>query len=124
MKSNSLAISAAIFALILAMLACSKADDVQSVPTKLPTETAQIANIATSTPAPTATKEQTCVEVSSGGYLHLRGDADENSRVIDWMQDGSILTLLASYGNGWSLVEYNGVLGYVKTIYIKEAICQ
>lgn len=113
----------AISALAMAILACSPAVTATPVPTKLPTETEQIANIATTTPMPTD-RPDVCAEVAAGGYLHLRGDRSEEARVIDWLPDGEILTVIASYGDGWMLVEHDGVLGYVRAIYTKEAKCK
>lgn len=120
MATRSLTLAVSILA--LAMLACTRSVDATPSPTELPTFTPEIANVATT--CPTATPRiKTCVVVAAGGVLHFRADPNETSRVIDWLEDGEVLTVYSPAGD-WLLVEYGGVLGYVKREYTKEAKCK
>lgn len=82
----------------------------------------------TATPTATATSAATTpvagtagsarVSTSNGGYLNLRAYASDSARVIDKIDNGTTMTLLA-YGDVWSQVVYNGKTGYVMTRFLQ-----
>lgn len=52
-------------------------------------------------------------------YLHLRGSASVNSVVLDDIQSGTALKVIAQ-NDGWAKVEYNGTIGFVNSAYLNE----
>lgn len=69
----------------------------------------------------TAQTFTTGVVANLGGspYLHLRGSASINSPILDNIQGGTTLKIIAQ-SNGWAKVEYDGTIGFVSVNYLNE----
>ena len=58
--------------------------------------------------------------IKSGiGPVNFRKDASVNSKLLDQLPGGTMVTLLAE-GSVWSRVRYNGMLGWIKTRYLVQ----
>lgn len=52
--------------------------------------------------------------------LNLRNSADITSTVIDVIPSGSYVTLFGSNNESWSLVAYNGKVGWTRSFYLRS----
>lgn len=55
--------------------------------------------------------------LESGQCLHLRGSASVDSAILDDIQSGENVKIIAQ-NNGWSKVEYDGTIGFVSSYYL------
>ena len=76
-----------------------------------------------STPSPSPTSGGsslgTCVVQLTSGKLNLRAQPTTSSAVLALLPNGTRLTQLSTAQNGWVLVEYSGITGYVSERYIR-----
>lgn len=69
---------------------------------------------------PTASPEGALRLISTGnGSLNLRNDARDNANVILTIPDGASIRLM-EYRGTWSRISYQGVTGYVKSVYLTD----
>jgi len=118
--SNSLL---AIFILVLAGVACTKATPAPGSSASLPTPTLEYATPG-SLSAPTPPIANTCQAVVSAGQagvgrLRLRSGPANTYPEIDVLTDGQVIQVLGVDGD-WLRVLANGEEGYVYSDYVEE----
>ncbi len=84
-----------------------------------PTETAQAADQSLS-----ISIEPACAVVTADEALHLRADADPNSRILAWMRNGEEVKLINAIDPNWWLVQRGSQTGYARAKYLKRADCR
>ena len=118
-----------ILCLALISLACLQTSGPYWTPgPEMPASTATI--LISESPEPTLTKvptappaPQICAVVVAIEALHVRSDADENSQVFDYLERGDIVLVLDQWNADWWFIEYAGLSGYARSIYLKESEC-
>lgn len=70
------------------------------------------------TPSAPSTSAQTATVHTGGGSLNMREEASDTAAVITSVANGAQLTLI-QYGETWSYVRYQNIIGYVATRFIR-----
>ena len=96
----------------------SLADASAQETTETGTETAD-AGDATVTEEPVAEEPQTTqITVYTTDKVNVRDAADTSGNLLGTLEKGTAVTMLGDYGNGWTIVDYNGANAYIKTEYL------
>ena len=101
----------------------SLADASTQETTETGTETADMGDATvTEEPAaeePTAEEPQTTqITVYTIDKVNVRDAADTSGNLLGTLEKGTAVTMLGDYGNGWTIVDYNGTNAYIKTEYL------
>jgi len=76
-------------------------------------------------PAMVETREsESCAEVIAEIALHLRSGNSENADILSWLKHGEVVRVISKGDSNWWLIEREGVIGYARSIYLKESECE
>jgi len=64
-----------------------------------------------------------CVVISANEALHLRMDANPESRILAYMGRGEVVKLLSTSNADWWLVRRGEQVGYARSKYLKKGGC-
>jgi uncharacterized protein YgiM (DUF1202 family) len=71
-----------------------------------------------------AGKLPSCALITAIEALHLRSDADPRSQVLAFMKSGEEVRLISKAKGDWWLIERSGVVGFARSKYLQEELCQ
>lgn len=74
------------------------------------------------TAAPSA--EERCVVVVAAEALHLRSGASEHAQILTWLFRGDVVRVVDQSDGDWWKVEYAGVAGFARSIYLQDKECE
>lgn len=89
-------------------------DNIDAIAQNLVLSLTQFFGIPFNTPQPT----YTATVSTRGGYLNIRYNPSLQSAVVGSIPNGATVTVLATLP-GWSLVNYNGTVGYVSQSFLR-----
>lgn len=69
----------------------------------------------------TATELETPVKTVTTDNVRIREERSADSAMLDTLAADTGVTVYANYSDGWSKIEYNGIVGYCKTEFLENA---
>jgi hypothetical protein len=111
---------------LMGLNACQAAVPIETKAVSTPTQIATDLP-ATEVPAvidaPSPKAKPICAVISADEALHLRQDPNPHALILAFMARGEVVKLLSSANAGWWLIQREGVIGYARSRYLKEAPC-
>lgn len=77
-----------------------------------------LTKVATVSPSP-----ETCAKVIAIQSLHLRAGASENDIVLAWLKHGDVVHVVDRSDSDWWFINFEGVSGYARSMYLQESEC-
>ena len=119
-----------VLCLALSSLACLQSAMMPPAPvvTMAPTFATQTAApvseiLPSALPSATSAAER-CAVVIASDALNLREGLSVHSQVLTWLDRGDVVHVVDLSNGDWWKVEYAGVTGFVRSIYLQERMCE